>query len=105
MAGAALIAGGTGSGVALFAGAVLLGAGFAPIFPTAFGLVTARHPAVAGFVSSLLVFGGTFGGSILPYLVGQLFAAGGVPLAAGSMALVCGAIAAIQWTLNKGSDR
>ncbi len=95
-AGATTIAALPGSAPALFGGAALCGLGFAPIFPTAFGLATTRYPATAGAVSSVLVLGGTLGGAVLPYALGQLLAAGGVPLAAGSIAAIAVSVAAIQ---------
>jgi len=94
--GAATLAVLPGSAAALFAGAALCGLGFAPIFPTAFGLATVRYPATAGAVSSVLVLGGSLGGAVLPYAIGRLLAAGGVPLAAGSIAACALAVAAIQ---------
>ncbi len=94
--GAAALAVLPGSVAGLFGGAALCGLGFAPIFPTAFGLATARYPVNAGAVSSVLVLGGSLGGAVLPYAIGQLLAAGGVPLAAGSIAAIALAVAAIQ---------
>ena len=85
----------------LFGSAVLLGVGFAPIFPTAFGLAAARYPAVAGTVSSVLVLGGSLGGTVLPYAQGRLLVAGGVPLAAGAIALAALAVAGLQLFLGR----
>ena len=86
---------------ALFLGAALIGAGCAPIFPTAFGLITARYGTASGAASSLLVLGGSLGGVALPYAQGRILAAGGTPAAAafvGALALV---VAALQWGLGR----
>jgi fucose permease len=99
--GAAVLALFPASPVVLFGSAVLLGVGFAPIFPTAFGLAAARYPAVAGTVSSVLVLGGSLGGTVLPYAQGRLLAAGGVPLAAGAIALCALAVAGLQLFLGR----
>jgi fucose permease len=86
VAGAGLIAVFSTQAAALFVGAALVGLGSAPIFPTAFGLAGARYPATVGLVSSLAVLGGTLGGAVIPYAIGQLLAATGVPGAAGFIA-------------------
>ncbi|HUS16299.1 MAG TPA: MFS transporter [Chloroflexia bacterium] len=100
-AGAAAVALAPGNAAVLFGGAVLLGAGFAPVFPTAFGLATARYPATAGAVSSVLVMGGTLGGTVLPYLQGRLLAAGGVGATAASIAVLALLVAGIQLMLGR----
>ena len=101
-AGAATIMLFPGSPAALFAGAALLGAGFAPIFPTAIGLATERYPAAAGVVSSVAVLGGSLGGAVLPYVQGRLLVDGGVPLAVGAMLIVALAVAGLQLALTRG---
>lgn len=107
--GGALIAAGGAGAIALFStstevlfiGAALVGIGFAPIFPTAFGLVTDRYPTVSGAVSSVVVLGGSLGGALLPYVQGRLLLAGGVSAAAGFTATVALCIGGLQILLTR----
>ncbi len=99
--GTGLIAVTGGAGPALFLGAALAGLGCAPVFPTTLGVVNARYPAAAGAASSLVVLGGTLGGAVLPFLTGHLLTAGGVPLAAGFLALAALAVFGLQAGLGR----
>ena len=72
-----------------------------PIFPTAFGLITARYGTASGAASSLLVLGGSLGGVALPYAQGRILAAGGTPAAAAFVGALALAVAALQWGLGR----
>jgi fucose permease len=98
--GALAIAFSAAAPVVLFAGAAVLGLGFGPIFPTAFGLATARYPTVTGAVSSIAILGGSLGGTVLPNIQGHLLVEGGVSMAAGFLAALALAVAGLQWALS-----
>jgi fucose permease len=84
---------------ALFAGAVLIGSGCGPVFPTVFGQAAARYPGV-GLVSSAAVLGGTLGGTVLPYVQGRLLVGMGVPVAAGFIVVLALVIIGLQLALR-----
>ena len=86
----------------LFASAALSAWAMAPIFPTAFGLVNARYAATAGAGAGLIIFGGTLGGAVLPYSIGQVLAGAGVPGAAGLIAVIAVLIVGLQLLLTWG---
>ncbi|HMA35719.1 MAG TPA: MFS transporter [Chloroflexia bacterium] len=100
-AGVGTVAGFSTLPAALFLGAVLAGAGFAPIFPTALGLAAERYPATVGTVSSAAVLGGALGGALLPYSQGLLLGQGGVPLAAGFMTATALGMIGLQLALGR----
>jgi fucose permease len=97
--GAALIALFATAPAALFVGAVLIGGGCGPVFPTVFGQAAARYPGV-GLVSSAAVLGGTLGGTVLPYVQGRLLVGLGVPVAAGLIVVLALVIIGLQRVLT-----
>ncbi len=97
--GAGLIALFATAPAALFIGAVLIGAGCGPIFPTAFGQASMRYPGV-GLVSSAAVLGGSLGGMVLPYVQGWLLVTLGVPVAAGFIIVLALVIGGLQLVLS-----
>jgi len=54
------------------AGAVLIGAGFAAIYPTTLAIVGARFPAFTGTAFSVVIALGLVGGMIAPWLAGRI---------------------------------
>lgn len=86
------------NGPLLFAGAVLVGLGCAPIFPAAFVLATNYRPAWAANVTGLAMLGASLGGAVLPYLQGQLLTFG-VLVGAGFTSAVLLLIIALQLSL------
>jgi fucose permease len=72
-----------------------MGAGFAGIFPTALGIVGARHPALTGTVFGLLITAALTGGMLLPWLSGIIGEAHGLRPVMTLVAAQCLAIAAI----------
>ncbi len=86
----------------LFIGAVLVGVGCAPIFPTSFALATLYRHDWAASVSSLGVLAGSLGGAILPFIQGQLLAYWGVAGGASFTVLVLLAIVGLQFGARRG---
>ncbi len=68
---------------------VILGASFGPIYPTIVSVVAGRFPQAAGRASSLIMAIGSVGGTIIPWLQGNLIEGFGAP----SLALSTAAIA------------
>lgn len=54
------------------AGVLLLGAGFAPVFPVVLGLVADRYPRISGTAFSLVLVMALTGGTLLPLATGVL---------------------------------
>lgn len=101
--GAALSAGGglvvalfNFSPVLLFIGAVLVGVGCAPVFPTSFALATMYRSDWAASASSIGVLGGTLGAAILPFIQGQVLAYWGVAAGASFTVLLLLTIVGLQ---------
>lgn len=65
-----------GSAAALWAGTLVTGLSMAAIFPTAI-ILTRSFMTVTGRVTGWLLFGSSIGAMLMPWLVGQLFAAFG----------------------------
>ena len=60
------------SGAAAAAGAVLIGAGFAAIYPTTLAIVGANFAAFTGTAFSVVIAVGLFGGMLAPWLAGRI---------------------------------
>jgi FHS family glucose/mannose:H+ symporter-like MFS transporter len=60
------------SGAAAAVGAVLIGAGFAAIYPTTLAIVGANFAAFSGTAFSVVIALGLVGGMLAPWLVGQI---------------------------------
>ncbi len=60
------------SGAAAAAGAILIGAGFAAIYPTTLAIVGARFAAFTGTAFSVVIALGLVGGMIAPWLAGKI---------------------------------
>jgi len=74
-------------------GALLVGAGFAPVFPTVMGLVGDRYPRLSGTAFSLVLVMALTGGTLLPFATGVLSEHIGLRLALAIVpaALLCSA--------------
>ncbi len=84
----------------IFVGAVIVGVGCAPIFPTSFAQAAAYRTNWAALVSSLAVLGGMFGGAVLPFIQGQLLTGWGVWAGAGFTVLIALSILALQLSIS-----
>jgi fucose permease len=60
------------SGASAAVGAVLIGAGFAAIYPTTLAIVGANFAAFSGTAFSVVIALGLVGGMLAPWLVGQI---------------------------------
>jgi len=60
------------SGAAAAAGAVVIGAGFAAIYPTTLAIVGARFAAFTGTAFSVVIAVGLLGGMLAPWLAGRI---------------------------------
>jgi fucose permease len=60
------------SGVLASAGAVILGLGFAAIYPTTLAIVGGRFAALTGTAFSVVIAVGLVGGMLAPWLAGRI---------------------------------
>ena len=104
-AGGLIVAAFNASVLPIFVGAVLVGVGCAPIFPTSFAQAAAYHSHWAALVSSLAVLGGMFGGAVLPFIQGQLLTGWGVWAGAGFTVLIALAIIVLQLSAYSKAGR
>jgi FHS family glucose/mannose:H+ symporter-like MFS transporter len=98
IAGIALIVLGSLSTVLLWLGAITVGFGFGPLFPTSLALGAELAPGRTGAVSSLVVASGSLGVMVLPYASGRVMASAGI---VGSMAVLVVPLAAMLLCLRR----
>lgn len=102
-AGGVVVAAFSANPLLLFIGAVVVGVGCAPIFPTSFAQAAAYRANWAALASSLAVLGGMFGGAVLPFVQGQLLTGWGVWAGAGFTSLIALAIVGLQLSLRNNA--
>ncbi len=87
------------------AGAVLIGLGFASIYPVTLGLAGSRFQELSGTVFGILFSIALVGGMMMPWMVGQVAAAWGLRLALWIAAANCGGIILLQLAVSRLARR
>lgn len=79
-------------------GAMVVGVGFGPIYPTILSIAIRRHPKSPRIVSSMVTSSGSLGSVTLPYIVGQMIdASARGPAVAWTTQLVAVGLAVVVW--------
>jgi fucose permease len=86
---------------AAIAGVVLVGLGFASIYPVTLGFAGSRFEHISGTAFGILFTIALTGGMTMPWLVGQLAAARGLRFALWTAAANCLAIVLLQLVVSR----
>lgn len=79
-------------------GAMVVGVGFGPIYPTILSIAIRRHPKSPRIVSSMVTSSGSIGSVTLPYIIGQIIdASARGPAVAWTTQLVAVGLAVVAW--------